>query len=251
MITKKNNKNLTIGRWELNHNRIIKIFIAGFITCLILRIVSNSILGVQQSRNITMTHLRFDSLLAGVFISYYYHAKKITLTQFYISKKTLLQITPFIFLAYTPFIESNNSYFVKTIGFTLNYIAFGVILLHVLLDPKIDHRLDNFYSRAVVNSIAKIGFWSYGIYVIHTLIIKIVEKIGFQNLYINFLLVIVGSIVMGGVITEYVERYFLKIRDSFFPSHTFLTIPIGEALVQTSQGLEKKFVSEDNTANNN
>jgi hypothetical protein len=76
-----------------------------------------------------MSHLRIDSLMFGVLISYYYHFKNNQTTNFVNKNKGLITFILVICLIWTPFMEPIDSFFVKTIGFTLVYLGFGLLLL--------------------------------------------------------------------------------------------------------------------------
>lgn len=184
----------------------------------VLRIISNIEFPVQEVRNITMTHLRIDSLLAGVLISYWYNFKREELLSFYLNHQKSLLLLSFILISFTPFIEPVPSFFVKTLGFSMVYIAFGILLIHFLVDSKINYKLNRFFSKVMVTFISKIGFCSYSIYVIHTFVIYLVRFLNFENHYLAFVFVFFISIGSGFLMTYKIEKYFLSYRDKYFPS---------------------------------
>jgi peptidoglycan/LPS O-acetylase OafA/YrhL len=120
-------------------------------------------------------------------------------------------------LLFTPFIDQLDSFFVKTIGFTIIYLSFGILLIHFLIDKNINNQLDNLFSIKLVNFISKIGVCSYSIYIIHTLVIFAVKFLPINNKIITFILVFVISIYTGFLITSKVENYFLDLRDKYYP----------------------------------
>lgn len=191
--------------------------------CLLLRIVSNVVFPEQVVRNLTMTHLRIDSLIAGVYISYLFHFKRDQLSQTVNKYKYLLISVAFLGLVWTPFIDPVNSFFVKTIGFTLLYISFGIILLFFILDFRINERLNYLFSTPIVNIISQVGYCSYAIYIIHSFVIYCSDRLYVNynvpyNHYIDFLGTIILSILAGAIMTYTIERYFLRIRDNYFPA---------------------------------
>ncbi|MFK7050319.1 O-acetyltransferase OatA [Flavobacterium columnare] len=214
----------------LNNKRLDKIFfsytnfftekILVFILVLILlfRVISNFCFEEQSIRNFTMTHLRVDALLFGVLISYLYHFKQDFFRKKFNELRNCLLFLAVLFLTFTPFIEPLNSFFVKTIGFTLVYIAFGIFLCFILFIPNVNKILDQSLSKFIVDIIAKIGFCSYSIYVIHTFVIFEVKQLNVENHYIHFILVLFFSCFLGYFMTYYVEKYFLKIREHYFQS---------------------------------
>lgn len=195
-----------------------------FLFCLFMRIYNNIYHPDYGEKNLTMTHLRMDSLFSGVLISYLYYFKNDVLTKFFKSYKTILVIIAFLFLAFTPFIDFEESVFVRTYGFTLLYISFSVFLIYFLLDDTINLKLNYMFSERVVTFVSKIGVSSYSIYIIHGFIAfsfsvlqVYILKIEI-NTFVLFGLNAIVSVLTGFFMTFYIEKYFLKLRDRFFPS---------------------------------
>ncbi|SHG30729.1 Peptidoglycan/LPS O-acetylase OafA/YrhL, contains acyltransferase and SGNH-hydrolase domains [Flavobacterium fluvii] len=192
--------------------------------CLVMRLISNVYFLEDEDKNITMSHLRIDSLLAGVFISYLYYFKNKYLTHFFSSYKTILMISAFVLVAFTPFIDFEESFFVRTFGFTFLYVSFGIVLLYFLLEESINIRLDKLFSKHIVDSISKIGFSSYSIYIIHgvvNFVFSVINvyflKIEFNSFFVFFVTSAI-SIFTGIFMTTHIEKYFLTIRNKRFPS---------------------------------
>lgn len=191
---------------------------------LVIRVLSNVYFPNQIIRNFTMTHLRIDSLLMGVLIAYYFYFKKELLFNFYSKYKKVLLILSFIFVTWTPFIESKDSFFVKTIGFSLLYISFGILLLFFILEKNISEFLRKIFGTHLLNIVSKIGYCSYSIYIIHS-IVNVCYNRFFLNLnyitcnkYVAFLLTTFITFALGFFITNKVENYFLNIRNKYFAS---------------------------------
>lgn len=205
-------------------DRLEWLIISIMVLCLIMRLIQNHFYP-GYAINHTMTHLRIDSLLAGVLIAYEYY--------FYRDRmlRTFAKIRSFIFpiaallLSFTIFLPSETSFFVRTIGFTLIFIAFSLVLIYFILDEDINGQLDKVFSRPVVNIVSRIGFYSYAIYIIHILVIKFLDAVSYkilllQNPYLFIFLVYVLSILSGWIITDVIEKFFLNIRDKFYPKRT-------------------------------
>lgn len=201
----------------------VEVFIfSTMVLCLIFRVLSN-LTAYNYARNFTMTHLRIDSLLAGVLISYLYYFRLNYLKEIYTKNRLLLFLIAIFGLSWTPFIEAETSYFAKTIGFTLLYISFGIVLLTFLLSSDINRVLNKVFSKSLVDVFSKIGFCSYSIYIIHTFVNLTVSKIQanfhfYYNPFLYFILTSFMSITIGMIMTYYIERYFLKTRDRYYPS---------------------------------
>ena len=194
-----------------------KILIGILIIILIGRFFSNLMLPNEFVRNTTMTHLRIDSLLFGVLISYWYYFKREKLFNFYKNNKNILLITSFLMLTFTPFIESIHSFFVKTVGFTMIYLSFGIILIHFISSKEINNQINSLFSKRVVNSVSKIGYCSYSIYIIHSFVIKWVNFLNIDNKLISFILAFVLSVAVGIFMTDKIEVYFLNYSNKYFP----------------------------------
>ena len=190
--------------------------------CFTLRIISNLYLH-DDIRNFTMTHLRIDSLLAGVFISYLYYFRIEKLTTFFNKYKLQLFAIAVLCLTWTPFIDPIPSFFAKTIGFSLLYLSFGILLISFLLVENINQNLNKVFTKPLVATISRIGYCSYSIYIIHLFIIRQIERYQathpiIYKAYIYFAISFILSIIAGMLMTYIIERYFLKMRDKYFPS---------------------------------
>lgn len=201
-----------------------EIFLGGvMIVCLLLRILQNTVIPPDlPEKQITMTHLRIDSLLAGVYISFLYHFKPDALKVMYSKYKGILWIVPIVFLSWTPFIEPELNVPGKTIGLTLAFISFAIILVYFLLSPNVNGKLNRIFSKPLVSLVSIIGYNSYSIYVIHLLVKSYVSQYNRQfNLQLPdvvlFLLVSAFSVLAGIFLTKTIEKFFLNIRDKFYP----------------------------------
>jgi peptidoglycan/LPS O-acetylase OafA/YrhL len=204
-------------------NSFQKLIIVILVLCLFVRLMSNLLFPLQFEKNFTMTHLRIDSLLAGVYVSYLYYFRFGYLSRKFNDSKSFLAVFAILGLSWTPFMEPVNSFFVKTIGFTLLYISFGILLMYFILSQNINNRLNYLFGYRVVNLISKIGYCSYSIYIIHVFINTTFERILeehdiYCNSYIAFFATSAMNILAGMVMTYKIEAYFLSLRNKYFPS---------------------------------
>lgn len=168
------------------------------------------------------THLRMDGLMFGVFLSYYFHFRRASVDAF--AKRYSIVALPLSFiLVATSLIFSITGHFMYTVGFTLIYLGFGIqlILLIVWQSAFKDRLFNKLYW------FARIGFYSYSIYLWHLPFKKwglyiIVPKIFGARLpyIIEWPIFIVGSIVIGIVMAKIIELPALKLRDRFYPSRS-------------------------------
>ncbi len=204
--------------------KIERVIFSIMFLCLIMRLVQYYLarqfhLGIN---NFTMTHLRIDSLLAGVLVSYWYHFRIEYLKSIFDIMKPIFLPMILVLISFTPFFEPLSSPFVTTFGFSLLYVAFSLLLIYFLLTEKINDKLNAVFTKYLVDAIAEIGLYSYSIYIIHQFIHKMVmqyiEKGLTQNKYILFLIVFCSSVLIGKIMTDLIEKYFLRIRDKYYPS---------------------------------
>lgn len=195
-----------------------KLIIFILVAVLGMRFLTNWYFPNDYPRQITMTHLRIDSLFFGVLISYWYYFKREKLDNFYQNHKSKLLMLAFAMLGFTPFIEPLKSFFVKTIGFSMLYISFGIILIHFLMDTNVNRQINRLFSERLVNFVSKIGFCSYSIYVIHSFVITWVEILPVKNTFLVFAIVFSISVLGGFIMTYVIEKFFLNYRDRYFPN---------------------------------
>ena len=198
------------------------IILSGMLFCFFLRILGNYYFPSQQIRLFTNTQFRIDSLLAGVLISYFFYFDRDRIERFYFTHKYLLFLVAIIGLAWVPFFDPLPSFFVKTIGFSLVYISFGILLVTFLITKDIVVVLNKIFSCILVSTISKIGYCSYSIYIIHLFIMlmgyRLFSRFNLYNHYLFFILAFSVSILVGMFMTYKIERYFLSIRDKYFSS---------------------------------
>ena len=201
--------------------------------CILFRIANNVFYPDAIAKNLTMTHLKIDSLLAGVLVAYLYYFRIDFLRTTFKKYKTILLIIAPLGLIWTPFLEPAFSFFVKTIGFTFLYLSFSIILISFLLSDRINQVLNRIFTRPVVDLVSKIGFCSYSIYLIHIFFDIMWARFIYgkhlfympgRDLYINptfnFVVTSALSITTGMLLTYSAEQFFLKIRDKYYPSRS-------------------------------
>lgn len=188
--------------------------------CLVCRIVVNLAFPNNITAHHTNTHLRMDSLLAGVLVSYWYHFKRDLLEKNMSAIKRATLPVCLLCLSFTPFIDYTNSFFVRTFGYCLLYTCFSTLLIVFLFTKDINARLNRLFSKMVVTMISKIGVHSYAIYIIHTAIIRRIWYTTSLNPYVGMFLFFAVSMLAGKLMSDYIERYFLRLRDKYYPKRS-------------------------------
>jgi peptidoglycan/LPS O-acetylase OafA/YrhL len=199
------------------HNRSLgKYLVAALILILILRIcVYYFIYNGERIR--LYSHHRMDSLLFGVLLSYFNTYYPEVLKKYRSALK--YSIIPLIIIVLWSVHNSFGTEYMKTIGFTVLYLCFGLMLIYSYMNEK-------YFSRLKI--LPFIGVYSYSIYLFHMVFkfwgLNTINLLVKPNSFVNFLIYMAGSILMGVVFTKLIEKPFLKIRDKYFPSVTTATV---------------------------
>ncbi len=170
------------------------------------------------SRMLHATHLRLDSLAFGVFLGYFYTMRRDSLMSWIRQYRWLILMGGILLLTPALVSDLETDWWMPTIGFTLFYVASGMILL-AALSFEIPH---NHLTR----TFAYIGAQSYSIYIWHMAVVvwvmpEIVQLFGlYFNYTIKFILYFIATLVIGCLLGELIERPMLHLRDRFFPSNS-------------------------------
>jgi peptidoglycan/LPS O-acetylase OafA/YrhL len=192
--------------------------------CLCARIITS----IQYSSydmftHYTPTHLRIDALTFGCIIAYNYHFNKEWLSSF-INKN--VEKLSFIMLAclLPLFFFGSETIFMRTIGFTMTYVGFGIMLNLFVVADKVSASMEKYVGSIVYNGIAKIGLYSYAIYLLHIQVLILLWKItgAFKIAYLTdttfFIAYVCLSVFVGMFFTYLIENPMLKLREKFFPA---------------------------------
>jgi peptidoglycan/LPS O-acetylase OafA/YrhL len=187
------------------------------IVCLSLRIITASLMPYDTIRNVFATHLRIDSLMFGVLLSYFHHCHKESFEAAIKGRRQIFLLGAALFTI-PAFILPLNSPFHYTVGFTLLYLAAGMALCAALdSNPS---------PRFPVRAAAYLGSLSYSIYLWHMPVNHWIAP-RFGNLapagwgwYMYATAYLTLSAVVGIVCAYLVEVPAIRIRDRFFPSRS-------------------------------
>ena len=164
------------------------------------------------------SHLRMDSLLAGVLLSYYHVFHLEAVVEFvqkfrsYLAPASILMLAPMAFL-------SLSHPFVYTLGFSMLWMGFSLLLL-IGLYPDRPAAADGFASRAM----ARLGRCSYAFYLWHLPVrLMIHAATGALPASVASVLftmaVTFGATLLAAFATTWaVETPFLRLRDRWVPS---------------------------------
>jgi peptidoglycan/LPS O-acetylase OafA/YrhL len=198
-----------------------------FLFCFVARIAANLL--TDHIITFTGTHLRIDSLFAGVLISYFYHFEYEKLERFYNKFRTAIMAAIVPLVSFTPFFDALKSPFVKTIGFTMLWVAFSCLLLVFLFEKNIGEKISKTVGKPIYVLFTRIGFYSYGIYLFHLYVVRYLVGEGyakaqyesgqwaFWQVGASFATYFILSILVGILLSRLIEIPALKLRERWFP----------------------------------
>lgn len=179
------------------------------------RLLTTLLIPFTPLTHLMATHLRLDSLLFGVLLSYWSIFRGERFWGLIVPRYPLflgvgvLLIMPN--LAITP-----DSRWIFTYGFTLTYLGFGAIMVGLLAFPlgSLPRTVQGFFR-----AIAYIGGFSYSIYLWHIPWLLVLTNYNLLGLrYVGVFFYIAGAIVVGIVTSKLVEIPVLRLRERIFPA---------------------------------
>ena len=200
---------LAIGRRSPNAFRLIPILsIALSVLCVYLRA-----LAAHHARTwdemFAPTHLRMDSLFAGVTLGYYAHFD----AESFAEGRRKLVLVLGLLLVLPAFLFPGT-----VVGVTVAYVAFACIVAWAANQPYSANRL--------LRSLEWVGYYSYSIYLWHgaaqvffDVVLRSVPHV------VRFPLFIFSTILVGVGMAKLVEVPAIKLRNRLFPSLTSTSIP--------------------------
>ena len=180
---------------------------------LLVRIASFPFAGAERIQ--WQTHTRLDALLFGVLLSRILYASRERFEQLLRHKaiSATLGISVFVIALVAPIYDSA---YLATIGYTVNYLCFGALLL--LVYGYRGPLVRTWSYRAV----AWIGRYSYGIYLWHLSVREplahLMARLPTSVAWLALLAAqFAAAIVLGALLTKLVEFPALRLRDRLFP----------------------------------
>lgn len=206
------------------------LFLIVAVVCLAARVAAWRLTEFQYNTHFQRSHLRFDSLLFGVLLSYYFNFEPARVSKWTGPRRKPLFFA--CFLAIMPcLILPNSNPWVYTIGFSLAYMSFGGLLLLTLFDER-GNLAVNKKSGIAERALAGIGVFSYSIYLWHVPLAMAFGQFNHWlevrqmqvNPYGLFVVYLLVSIAFGSAISKLLELPLLRFRDRLVPRRAKLGI---------------------------
>ena len=150
------------------------------------------------------THLRFDALFAGVTLSWFYHFKPEIFRKFrwhWLPVATILVISWQFAFPIPPHVT-------HTLGYTATLLGFSLLLPWVM----------NTRILGYLKPLAGIGKYSYSIYLWHIPLNVLFHRFPSAHSALGFWLFLAASIVVGVIMSMFIEIPALALRDRYFPA---------------------------------
>lgn len=196
--------------------RIPYFFVIIAVTCLSFRVV-NLIMFPEYSHQVSLmpTHLRIDSLMFGVLLSYLWNFHNFEKRTAWIPSWLLVLLA--LVLLSPAFIFQLESYrWISVVGFVLFYLGSGLLIIAAV-------RLKTTESK-LIQLLAALGAASYSIYLWHVAVATLgyryfSKATGIESYIVYLLIAVVGACLFGWVLNRIIENPILRVRDRLFPTH--------------------------------
>jgi peptidoglycan/LPS O-acetylase OafA/YrhL len=163
--------------------------------------------GAEAADVLFLTHTRLDALAFGVALAVLWHFAPARVAVVRRFRWVLLVVG--LLLTAPCYLLSNEHPFILTLGLTLNYLGYGMLLAAVLTLPRL-------LPRPLGPALAYVGFYSYSIYLWHLPFLAVVRN-AFGDRAPGVALFYAGSIVLGVLVAKLVELPALRLRERWFP----------------------------------
>jgi peptidoglycan/LPS O-acetylase OafA/YrhL len=192
--------------------------------CLVARLWVFGILKYPHSYSYH-TPLRIDGLFSGVMLAYlwYFHHHKL---KPFLARPLFLMAGGLLCLAPMTFLD-HEKFFTHTLGYTLLYIGYGLILLSLMSSTENDGGIRRFFNTRFARFIAAVGAFSYPIYLFHMLCFAVVDWFFKSHLHsipdsLRWFLALGAclglSCGVGIMIGLWIEKPLLAVRNKLFPA---------------------------------
>jgi peptidoglycan/LPS O-acetylase OafA/YrhL len=191
------------------------IFCVVAVVSLALRLSVSLKLSYDHRTHLFPTHLRLDSLMFGVLLSYGYNLRRSAVERIVRGREVGLVVLGLSLLAPAFILPLESTFFIHTVGISALYLGSGMIVISLVVRP-LPH-------TAIIRTIGYVGTFSYSIYLWHLAVQSWLEHafgfLGLATTSPQFLQAyLLCSVVIGSLMAKLVEIPFLSLRNRLFPA---------------------------------
>jgi peptidoglycan/LPS O-acetylase OafA/YrhL len=169
--------------------------------------------GDTASEVLFKTHTRLDSLALGVLLSVVWHFAPARIDQIRRNRGWLLAVG--VLLIAPSYLLTNEHRFVLSLGLTLNYLGYGMVLAAALTSERA-------LVGPLTSPLAWIGFYSYSIYLWHLPVLALAQHwLGGRPL--EWVVYYAASLIVGVGMASLVELPALRLRERWLPAEASRT----------------------------
>ncbi len=207
------------GRAHAHAFKRVPVLVAGVgVLCLVLRLATaRSVTGVGDLP-IAWTHLRLDSLAFGVLLAHWRASRPGDVDGWVRPHRRGLVLVGLLCLAPAFVLPIETSWWIRTFGFTFNYLGAGALLM-----ACVDLGAGEAPSR-LCRAAAWLGVFSYPIYVWHMeVVLRLYGRLHLVagwSVWSTAGVSVIASLCLGVAFGRLIEWPTLRLRDRFFPSRS-------------------------------
>jgi len=166
------------------------------------------------------THLRLDSLLFGVVLSYWRRFRPERFQSIAGRFGRFLLPVSLVFVS-AGFVWEQSDFFMYTAGLTILYLGYGGLLIGLLEIPETKESPFGWLLKAC----SYVGQHSYSIYLFHIPVMAQLRRAGLLHGWPGMAVYFVSSLVIGILLSKLIEFPVLNLRDRFFPRQAGAGLP--------------------------
>lgn len=199
---------------------LVKVFAVAAVACPLMRAMLTHARPWWDLAPTFQTHLRIDALLFGVLLCYFRRFRPETFQGLARSKAGVAIMA---LAAVMLFEFPKEQAIMKTVGLTVLYLGFGFLLIRTVdaTPPRI--------LQPVARVLAKIGFYSYSIYLWHMFVRwALLRWVHMPAGFLFFAINVAAAFLWGMAASKLIEIPVLAYRDRYFPDTAAARTPGGE-----------------------